>query len=109
MDRRYNDADCPFQLVLQGHGRGRHDPGDLRDLRLAQAGRARKLLRHRDRLQPVYAEGLIEPRYPPGTPAAGNTLRPVPPTLDMDVSAAPAASPLRRAASLERNLRFGVY
>ena len=34
------------QLVLQGHGRGRHDARYLCDRRLAQAPRARGLLRH---------------------------------------------------------------
>ena len=46
------------QLVLQGHGRGRHDAGHLRDRRLAQAPRARGLLRHRHELHAVLVEGL---------------------------------------------------
>ena len=47
------------QLVLQGHGRGRHDAGDLCDRRLAQAPRARGLLRHGHELHALFFERLI--------------------------------------------------
>ena len=52
-----------IQLDLQGHGRSGHDAGDLCDRRLAEAPRARGLLRHRHGLHAVLARGLsvLEP------------------------------------------------
>ncbi len=60
------------QLVLQGHGRGRHDAGDLRDRRLAQAPRARRLLRHEHEFHAVLARGLT----PSGAPSAAVAFAP---------------------------------